>query len=238
MSSPERTVRVGLIGEESPDVRAHRAIPLAIERAQADEEVRVVLEWLPTRRLASAPDSDLGAFDALWCVPGSPYESMDGALRAIRFARESGTPFLGTCGGFQHAILEIARNVIGLVNADHTESSPAAEAPVIHRLACSLVGAKGRVTFAEGSALRAIYGAPSAVEGYHCNYGLNSAYAPPLASARLRITAVDDAGDARGVELPSHRFFVATLFQPELSAFGGVTHPLVRAFVRAARGDA
>src|SRR5205809_607084 len=82
----------------------------------------------------------LELFHGIWCVPGSPYRSMDGALRANRFARENGRPFLGTCGGFQHAIIESLRNVAGLKHADHAESNPDAKMPVIVRLACSLAG--------------------------------------------------------------------------------------------------
>jgi len=167
-------------------------------------------------------------------VPGSPYASIDGALRAIRFAREHGRPFLGTCGGFQHALIEYARNVLGLADADHAESSPEAEMPLIAPLSCALVGARGTIRFVPGSALAAIYGAPEAVEGYHCSYGLNPRYRSLLESSPLRISAVDEAGEVRGVELAGHPFFVATLFQPELSALAGTPHPLVRAFVAAA----
>src|SRR5204862_344720 len=81
----------------------------------------------------------LSPFDAIWCVPNSPYASMEGALCAIRFARESGRPFLGTCGGFQHTIIEYARNVLGFHEADHAESNPAAALPLISRLACFLL---------------------------------------------------------------------------------------------------
>jgi len=63
-------------------------------------------------------------FDGFWCVPASPYRDIDGALRAIRFAREQRRPFLGTCGGFQHAVLEYARNVLGWADAEHGELAP------------------------------------------------------------------------------------------------------------------
>src|SRR6266478_2757884 len=103
-------IRVGLIGDYSPDVVAHRAIPLALGMASERAGREVGFEWLPTDALASdavrAED-----YDGLWCVPASPYVSMEGALNAITYARESGTPFLGTCGGFQHALIEYARNV-------------------------------------------------------------------------------------------------------------------------------
>ena len=62
----------------------------------------------------------------MWCVPGSPYHSAEGALAAIRFAREKRRVFLGTCGGFQHALIEFARNVLGVSQAEHAETAPTA----------------------------------------------------------------------------------------------------------------
>jgi CTP synthase (UTP-ammonia lyase) len=225
-------MRIGLIGDKSDAVRAHAAIPRALELVRSDQPV--AFDWLPTDRLSHASDADLQPHDAFWCVPGSPYASFAGALRAIRFAREHGRPFLGTCGGFQHALIEVARNVLGLAAADHAESSPDAEMPLIAPLSCSLVGTSGTIHFVPGSALAAIYGAPTAVEGYHCSYGLNPQYRSLLESSPLRISAHDDAGEVRAVELVGHPFFVATLFQPELSALSSTPHPLVRAFARAA----
>jgi len=87
----------------------------------------------------------LEAFAGFWCVPGSPYRDMDGALRTIRFARETRCPFLGTCGGFQHAVIEYARSVLGLTDADHMESNPDAELPLIIALACRLAPTTGRL---------------------------------------------------------------------------------------------
>jgi CTP synthase (UTP-ammonia lyase) len=93
----------------------------------------------------------VAGFDGLWCVPASPYRSMDGALTAIRFARERSRPFLGTCGGFQHAVIEYARNVLGWPDAEHAETSPDAARPVINELECALVEATETVTLFPGT---------------------------------------------------------------------------------------
>ncbi|XXX72050.1 hypothetical protein WMF30_30830 [Sorangium sp. So ce134] len=228
------TIHIGLIGDRSHEVHAHQAIPRAFELVAGEGGPRAELEWLPTDRLAASGIEELSAFDGLWCVPGSPYASMEGALAAIRFAREQGRPFLGTCGGFQHTIIEVARDVVGVREADHAETNPSASVPVIHRLACSLVGARGGVRFVEGSLVAGAYGAREAEERYHCNYGVNPAYLGFIEASPLRVVARDEEGAVRAVELDGHPFFVATLFQPELSAFQGTVHPLVRAFARAA----
>src|ERR1041385_7607653 len=109
-------IRIGLIGDYNPRVVAHDAIPKALQLAAEPLGIpRVEACWLPIASLTQVSNENsnekLRAFDGLWCVPGSPYSSMDGALEAIRFARTTGMPFRGTCGGFQHAMIEYARNV-------------------------------------------------------------------------------------------------------------------------------
>ena len=122
-------IRIGLIGDYNPAVTAHQAIPRALALTGDTLRVPIDHEWIPTEEIHDA--ARLSGFDGLWCVPASPYRSMEGALRAIRFAREQGRPFLGTCGGFQHAIIEYARNVLGWADAEHAETAPNAARPVI-----------------------------------------------------------------------------------------------------------
>lgn len=229
-------VRIALVGDHDPSVTAHRAIPRALDLAAgALGGCAVEAAWLPTASLGAEPRGRLSGFGAVWCVPASPYASMEGALGAIRFAREEGVPFLGTCGGFQHALLEYARHVRGLEAADHAETRPDAELPLVSRLACSLVEQEGAILLREGSRVREICGRERIVEGYHCSFGLNPAYESRLDDGRLRFTGRDEAGEVRVLELDGHPFFVGTLFQPERSALRGEVHPLIRAFVQAAR---
>ncbi|RPJ04496.1 MAG: hypothetical protein EHM36_10465 [Deltaproteobacteria bacterium] len=90
-------LRVGVIGDYDPNMRFHVATNEALKHAAAALSVSVESSWLPTPSLANEPvGTTLRPFDALWCSPGSPYKSMDGALQAIRFAREQGWPFVGT----------------------------------------------------------------------------------------------------------------------------------------------
>jgi CTP synthase (UTP-ammonia lyase) len=228
------TATIALLGDYSPDVIAHRAIPRALELARDKAQVDVSWRWIQTRDLRD-PAHDLAEFAALWVVPASPYENMRGVIEAIRFARENKRPFLGTCGGFQHALIEFARNVAALSTADHAETNPSAPTLVVTPLACSVVEKTGTVYFAPESLLRSAYDTDSTQEGYHCSYGVNPVHQAVLERAGLRFTAFDDAGDIRAAELPmpTHPFFVGTLFQPERAALRGETPPLVRAFVSA-----
>jgi CTP synthase (UTP-ammonia lyase) len=180
-------IRIGLIGDYDAAVPAHQAIPRALDLAGEAAAASVRYEWVPTQEIGD--DSRVSEFDGLWCVPASPYRSMEGALRAIRFAREQGRPFLGTCGGFQHAIIEYARNVLGWADAEHAETAPDATRPVITPLACALVETTGTIRFHRNSLLATAYGCLEATEGYHCSYGLNPAFLSAIVSGPLRVSA-------------------------------------------------
>ena len=159
---------------------------------------------------------------------------MDGALAAIRYARVQQRPFLGTCGGFQHTLIEYARNALGLADAAHAETDPDASVLFVSPLTCALRDVDGPIRFRPGSRLAAIYGTTRATEQYNCGFGLNPAYRQLLEAGDLRITATDDQDDVRAVELQDHPFFVATLYQPERSALRGQRHPLITAFLQVA----
>lgn len=225
--------RIALVGDYDPAVTAHRAIPRALQLSATRLGTGVEAHWIATPSIDAAA-SVLHGFDGIWCVPATPYASMDGALAAVRYAREHGIPFLGTCGGFQHALIEFARNVAGIHAADHEETSPDTTEPVVTRLACALVEVNGTVHFTPESRLHVIYGAESAHEGYHCSFGVNPAYRERLEQHGLHFTAFADDGDVRAAEWPAHPFFVGTLFQPERAALLDHTHPLPLAFVTAA----
>ncbi|HEU4662412.1 MAG TPA: CTP synthase [Dokdonella sp.] len=226
-----RPLRIGLIGDRDDAVVAHRAIPRALALAGAATGQALDVEWIGTDTIDGV--ARLAAFDGLWCVPASPYRDMDGALRAIRHARESQRPFLGTCGGFQHAAVEYARNVLGWADAEHAETAPHAARPVVVPLSCALVEASDAVHLVAGSCCARAYGVARIDEGYHCRYGLGATFRAAIEAGPLRIAAMDDAGDVRALELDDHPFFVATLFQHERAALDGRCPPLVRAFVDA-----
>jgi CTP synthase (UTP-ammonia lyase) len=224
-------IRIALIGDYDPQVTAHQAIPVALGLVAEHLNRTVQFEWLPTEQIHA--DTPLGEFDGFWCVPASPYKSEDGALRAIRFAREQQRPFLGTCGGFQHAVLEFSRNVLGWTDAEHGETSPESERAVLTPLTCSLVEAVDSIYLVPGSLIAKAYETSQIREGYRCRFGVNPLFEQQLLSDRLHAVGHDSSGDLRAIELKDHRFFVATLFQPERAALKGQMPPLVRAFVEA-----
>lgn len=230
------SIRIALVGDCDPAIRAHAAIPMALHLVGDEAGWSIQPAWVATSSLTKgATTKILEPFHGIWCVPGSPYQSMDGALRAIRFARENNRPFLGTCGGFQHAIIESFRNVAGWKEADHAEMNPEAKLPVIARLACPLENRGGVIRLQAGTKVAAAYRRHEITESFNCNFGFDARYEEPLAKSGLKISGRDPSGEARVVELPSHPFFIATLFQPERSAFTARAHTLIKAFVEAAK---
>ncbi|MBY8852035.1 hypothetical protein K7G98_28650, partial [Saccharothrix sp. MB29] len=108
MDDGARIARVALVGERSAAVRAHGRYATLFDALWRRAGIAVDAYWTPTTDV-----SGLAAFDGVWLVPGSPYLSEDGALAAVRAAREGDLPFLATCGGFPHTLLEYARSVCG-----------------------------------------------------------------------------------------------------------------------------
>jgi CTP synthase (UTP-ammonia lyase) len=228
-----RVLRIALIGDYDRTAVAHQAIPPALVLAGKGVGVAVDAEWVATDTIdPSAPD--LAGYAGVWCVPATPYRSTAAAIAAIRFARSRGVPFLGTCGGFQHMVMEVAESLWGIAGPAHAETSPGATDPVIAPLACALVERRGHVRFAPGSRLAAAYGGLDSEEEYHCSYGLSARCRPFLEAGPLRATSWDDEADVRGAELDGHPFFVGTLFQSERRALRGEVPPIARAFVTAA----
>lgn len=227
----KQVICIALVGDYDQSVAAHQAIPLALQQVAMATGLTVEWQWVPTPSVGSG--ADLHAFDGIWCVPASPYRDMNGALTAIRFARERQVPFLGTCGGFQHALLEYARNYLGWTEAEHAETAPDSAEAIITPLSCSLVEAFAPIRLLPGSRITNAYGSSQAQERYRCRYGLRKDLEAQVFAGPLRVSGYDHDDEVRAIELDDHRFFVATLFQPERTALQGETPPLVKAFVLA-----
>ncbi|PSP18308.1 MAG: hypothetical protein BRC58_04030 [Cyanobacteria bacterium QS_8_64_29] len=228
------TVRVGIIGDFDPSFRPHTATDEALGHAAGALGFSVEVAWLPTPSLEQNAVGIAQQFNALWCASGSPYQSLSGALKAIRFTREAGYPFIGTCGGFQHAAIEYARNVLGFADAQHAEYDPYASNLFISKLACSLAGQQMRVRILPDSHVYCFYATQEVEEQYYCNFGLNPEHQSLIHDGGLRVVGVDQDSEARILELLGHCFYVATLFVPQLTSSKETPHPLIEAYLKAA----
>jgi CTP synthase (UTP-ammonia lyase) len=228
--NPGMPVSLAVLGDRDTRHLTHRELDACLALLPGD----VAARWVAT----DGPDARrIDAFDAVWVVPGTPYRDDGAALAAIERARTGGMPILGTCGGFQYMLVEFARNVAGLAGAAHAEADPSAQVRVVAPLACSLVGQERTVTPVPGTLLESLCG-PAPFAGFHwCGYGLDPAHAGALVAAGLVVSATAADAGVEAVELPSHRFYLATLFQPQVGSSRRTSpHPLVTALVDAARG--
>jgi CTP synthase (UTP-ammonia lyase) len=213
-------MKIAVVGDYQPENETHSTIASAVASVSSDVDV----VWVPTDDA-----EDISFADGVWIAPGSPYRSFEGALDAIRWARTNGVPLFGTCAGFQHAVIEFARNVAGLDGAHHAEYGTDASLLVVDELACSLAGQTMHVALVEGTNARAAYGREHSTERYYCRFGLNPEYTSLLLEHGLVISGIDAESEPRIVELPSHPFFVATLFVPQTNP--RQPHPLVASFL-------
>ncbi|MFN0106366.1 MAG: glutamine amidotransferase-related protein [Bryobacteraceae bacterium] len=222
-------MQIAIVGDYCDEFATHRAMLPALHHACGDGA------WVPTTEAETALRAD-----GIWLAPGSPYASFDGVLTLIRFARERHVPFLGTCGGFQHVLIEFARNVIGIADADSAEHTNGAGTCVVVPVACPISNEPNSpklhggeiVRFAPGSRLRRIMAADETLERYFCDFEENPSVRLRYESAGLRVSGLNPNGVARAVELDGHPFFMATQFQPQMTSHAGAPHPLLKEFVR------
>jgi len=238
-------VRIGILGDFNPAFRSHHATNEALQHAAVKLNQRVESEWIPTPSVGEANgQKKLESFDGIWASPGSPYLSFEGMLRGIEFARKRDWPFLGTCGGFQYTIIECARNVLGMADADTAENNSGSKNIIVYPVACAvpgpaqgapkLSGAIPEIRLRPGSYLQSFYAQDVVTEEFFCNFEINPDYEWAAMEAGFAVVARGPHGEIRAIESPTHRFFVATLFQPQLSSKPENPHPLVLAFVQAA----
>ncbi len=239
-------VRIGILGDFNADFRSHHATNDALQHAARELAIKVESEWIPTSSLtAPAAEKTLESFDGLWASPGSPYKSFDGMLKGIEFARTRDWPFLGTCGGFQYAFIEFARNVLNIADADSAENNSGSKNIIIYPVACAVPDRKGdapklsgaipEIRLRPGSYLKTFYGDKEiATEEFFCNFEVNPEFEWAAMEAGFPIVARSSQGEIRAIESPAHRFYLATLYQPQLSSTKQIPHPIVLAFVQAA----
>jgi CTP synthase (UTP-ammonia lyase) len=237
-------VRVGTVGDFDRSKHSHWATEAALFHAAARLGMTVEPRWLATSTFASQRAGDvLGSFDGVWGAPGSPYVSMPGVLRAIEYARLRDLPYLGTCAGFQYALIEFSRNVLGVPDADSAETGSDSRNIVITPVLCDIPSAMlprlhgaGVARPVPGTQLARLCGDADLNGQYFCSFETNRDFVPRWEAAGLRVAALGNDNELRAFELPASRFFIASLFQPQLSSSFELPHPLIAGFLRACAG--
>lgn len=235
-------LQIAIVGDFDLNKASHWATEAALLHAARRARLELVPTWIPTASLsARSVSGDLARFDGIWAAPGSPYQSADGMLRAIEYARSHDVPFLGTCGGFQYALIEFSRHVLALPDADSAETGVfscnvviTAIAPSAARPSATPQRSGGELVLPiAGSLLHGLCGAE--LQGqYFCSFEANRDFEARWEAAGLRVAGRGGAGEMRALWLPSQRFFLGTLFQPQLSSSFERGHPIIEGFARAA----
>ena len=230
--------RIAVIGDYNPNEESHRLIMESIKDVEAEIQGELEAQWIMSDALDVSAEH-LKRFDGFWFSPGSPYRNADSVLSAIQYARENKVPALGTCAGFQHMVIEFARNVLGLPHADSEENDPECADAVIGKLSCTLVRKKEQLEILDsGSLLARTAGGQGFIGEYRCNYGFNEAYRSAFQNSNLISAIVEsENGYFRGFELKGHPFFVGTLFIPQLDFRGNGPYRIIQAFVKAVQNQ-
>jgi CTP synthase (UTP-ammonia lyase) len=226
------TKRIAILGDFNPAYHTHHALNDSVRRVVRKFSQDLQFDWISTD-VVNFRTAFNKLYCGLWIAPGSPYKDMQNVIDAIQHVRENNIPTFGNCGGFQHMIIEFARNVCSIHNADHEETNADAVEPVISKLACSLVQREEQLTVTnKDSILFSILKKESFTGKYFCSYGINEKYLPLLTSRGLKTTATSQDGYARSFEIDNHPFFLGTLFQPALTSTNDHIDPLILEFVR------
>ena len=229
------TVRIAIVGDLDPAKHSHRELEAARSLLGSDVETT----WVATDSPAMAGiAAGTTAYDGVWIAPGSPYADDAAVLSVIRFARESGLPLLGTCGGMQYAVVEFVRDVL-FRPGTHAEVDGVGADNAVGALACSLVGEQRVVTPVPGTRFATLLGGASFTGVHYCSYGPTTATLSTLQQHGWVVEATAPDAPVEVLSYEPHPFFVLTLFQPQIGAIQwGRVHPILHAFVDLARRTA
>ena len=222
--------KLSILGDFDPSKETHIVTNKAIEHSLQSLDKDLNVSWIGTSDISG---NLLQISDGFLVAPGSPYRDMEKVIGAIQYARQKNIPILGTCGGFQHMILEYARNILGFKDAKHAEYDPDATRLFISQLSCSLRGRDMEINIKPDSIVSSLYGELSIKEKYYCNFGVNPKYLDVLKSGPMQFTGSDSEGELRILEYAENRFFVGTLFVPQSNSTPKSPHPIITGLIGA-----
>ena len=254
LDSTDRSVRIAMVGKYVELAESYKSLSEALVHAGIHTGTRVEIRYVDSEEIESAGPGRLEGADAVLVPGGFGKRGIEGKIRAVRYARENGVPYLGICLGMQIAVIEYARHRAGLKDADSTEFNPETPHPVI-ALVTEWIGKDGaierrdeesdlggtmrlgaqEVRLRRESRMRAVYGADIISERHRHRYEFNNTYMDPLQDAGLRIAGKTlDGTLVEVVEVSDHPWFIGCQFHPEFTSTPRDGHPLFRGFVEAA----
>jgi CTP synthase len=258
LEHPQRTVNIALVGKYVDLTESYKSLTEALIHAGIHTGARVKIHYVDSETIEKNGTAGLQSVDAILVPGGFGKRGVEGKIKAIRYARENGVPYLGICLGMQLAVIEYARSLAGLVGAHSTEFDPDTPHPVIalitewqdrdgrveRRDSQSSLGGTMRLGGQEcvlepDSVVRRIYGQDRITERHRHRYEINNHYLPRLKAAGLKVSGTSAKDQlCEMIELPGHPWFVGCQFHPEFTSTPRNGHPLFKAFVQAALSTA
>ena len=242
--SCDKKVRIALVGKYVQLHDAYLSVAEALTHAGFENGAKVEIDWVDSEELTpeSAPRALQGA-DGILVPGGFGGRGIEGKIAAAKYARENDVPYLGICLGMQTAVIEFARDVLNIPDADSSEFSPAGAHSVIDIMPDQLgvkMGGTMRLgaypcKVREGTKLFAAYGEALISERHRHRFEFNNDYRAAFEGAGMVLSGTSPDGRlVEAVEIPRNRFFVGVQFHPEFKSRPNAAHPLFREFVRAA----
>jgi CTP synthase len=263
LEHPTKTVSIALVGKYVDLTESYKSLSEALIHAGIHTGAKINIHYIDSESIEQNGTGCLANMDAILVPGGFGKRGVEGKIKAIRYARENKLPYLGICLGMQLAVIEFARNVVGLDGAHSTEFEPDSPHPVIalitewqerdgrveHRNATSDLGGTMRLGGQEcllkaASTVREVYGADRIVERHRHRYEVNNHYLPRIETAGMRVSGVSAKEQlCEMIELPAdgkhaHPWFVGCQFHPEFTSTPRAGHPLFNAFICAALSNA
>jgi CTP synthase len=246
MLSAEETVRVAVVGKYIKLQDSYLSVVEALGHAGGEHGVKVEIDWIDAEDLIdpALTKERLATADGILVLPGFGDRGTEGKLEAARYARESGTPYLGLCLGMQIAVVEFARHSVGLTKANSTEFDPESPHPVIDIMPDQIGVEKGGTMrlghypcqIVPGTLASEVYGEELVYERHRHRYEVNNGYRDALSQSGMVFSGTSPDGRLVEIaELKDHPFFIGSQFHPEFKSRPLRPHPLFRGFVRACR---
>ncbi|MCX2678428.1 CTP synthase [Galbibacter sp. EGI 63066] len=243
--NPKDEVHIGLVGKYVELQDSYKSILESFIHAGAENEVKVNVEYIHSEYIDDdVLNNKIAKLDGILVAPGFGERGIEGKIDAIRYVREHNIPFLGVCLGMQMAVIEFARNVLNIKDANSTEMDPNTPNPVIDLMeeqkSITHMGGTMRLgawdcDITEGSLVSKIYGTNKISERHRHRYEFNDKYRTQIEAAGMVATGLNpDTGLVEVVELPSHPWFVGVQYHPEYKSTVANPHPLFVAFVKSA----
>ncbi|EIJ67234.1 glutamine hydrolyzing CTP synthase [Pasteurella bettyae] len=254
-SNPIGDVTIGMVGKyiELPD--AYKSVNEALKHAGLTNRLSVHIKYVDSQDVETKGVEVLKGLDGILVPGGFGYRGVEGKILTAQYARENKIPYLGICLGMQTALIEYARNVAGLTQANSSEFDKACPQPVVG-LITEWQDAEGNVEkrsdnsdlggtmrlgaqqchLVEGSLARQLYGKETIEERHRHRYEVNNKLLPQIEKAGLKVTGLSaDRKLVEIIEVPNHPWFVACQFHPEFTSTPRDGHPLFAGFVKAAK---